>query len=83
MDAALADIRAHAYIDDIIIATNTWQTHLTVLSQVLQRCRDKNISLKLKKCHFSSAIIEYLGHTIGSGSILPQHAKVAAILEFP
>jgi len=53
------------------------------LAEVFHRCRQKNISLKLKKCCFSTATIDYLGHTISSGSILPQHAKVEAIMDFP
>lgn len=83
MDATLDDIDADAYIDDISIATDTWEAHLDILKQVFTRFREKNISLKLKKCRFSSATIDYLGSTIGSGSILPQHAKVQAILEYP
>ena len=83
MDATFADTPAKAYIDDVIIATDTWHEHISILSQVLSKCREKHISLKLKKCCFTSATIDYLGHTIGSGSILPQHAKVEAIMDFP
>ena len=83
MDATFADISARAYIDDVIIATETWQEHSSVLSTVLHRCREKKISLKLTKCCFTSAKLDYLGHNIGSGSILPQTAKVDAILDFP
>ena len=83
MDATFADISARAYIDDVIIATETWQEHLSILSTVLHRCREKKISLKLAKCCFTSTKLDYLGHNIGSGSILPQTAKVDAILDFP
>ena len=83
MDAILADIDADAYIDDISIATDTWQAHLDILKQVFTRFKEKNIFLKLKKCRFSSATIDYLGSTIGAGSIVPQHAKVQAILDYP
>ena len=83
MDATFADISARAYIDDVIIATETWQEHLSILSTVLHRCREKKISLKLAKCCFTSAKLDCLGHNIGSGSILPQTAKVDAILDFP
>ena len=63
MDATFADISARAYIDDIKIATEIWQEHLSVLSTVLHRCREKKISLKLAKC-FTSAKLDYLGHNI-------------------
>ena len=83
MDDTFKDTDAQAYIDDVLVATNTWDEHLALLSQVLSKCRDKKLTLKLKKCCFSSATLDYLGHTIGSGSIIPQHAKIEAVLNFP
>ena len=74
---------AVAYIDDIILAHDTWEEHISALEQVLKLCIQKKVSLKLEKCVFTSATLDYLGHTIGSGHILPQEAKVTAILNFP
>ena len=83
MDLILADLEACAYIDDLVIAHSDWNKHISTLKQVLQRCREKNVSLKLKKCHFTSAKLNYLGYQIGSGQILPQHSKMEAILSYP
>jgi hypothetical protein len=80
MDSVLHGLPATSYIDDIVVASNTWEEHLDALAQV---CLNKNIALKLRKCCFASASIDYLGHVIGSGSILPQTAKIDAILQFP
>ena len=37
----------------------------------------------MKKCHFATARLNYLGHRVGSGEILPQQVKVQSILDFP
>ena len=83
MDQILQGISAVAYIDDIILAHDMWEEHISTLEQVLKVCIQKKVSLKLEKCVFTSATLDYLGHTIGSGHILPQEAKVTAILNFP
>ena len=83
MDETLADKPAEAYIDDMAVADDDWDTHLKNLETILQVARSKNISLKWKKCHFGTAKLNYLGHQVGSGEILPQDLKVKAILDFP
>ena len=83
MDQMLQGTSAVAYIDDVILAHDTWEEHISALEQVLKLCIQKKVSLKLEKCVFTSATLDYLGHTIGSGHILPQEAKVTAILNFP
>lgn len=83
MDQTLQGTSAEAYIDDIVLAHDTWEEHIAALEQVLKICIQKNLSLNLEKCVFISATLDYLGHTIGSGHILPQEAKVTAILNFP
>lgn len=83
MDIILDKISATAYIDDFILAHDTWEEHMDTLEKVLQRSREKKLSLKLKKCKFTSAKLAYLGHVVGSGQILPQEAKVEAITSFP
>ena len=83
MDETLTGHPAEAYLDDMVLADNDWKTHLKNLESLLQLARKKKISLKWKKCHFATARLDYLGHRVGSGEILPQQAKVQSILDFP
>lgn len=53
MDLILADLEACAYIDDLVIAHSDWNKHISTLKQVLQRCREKNVSLKKVPFYFS------------------------------
>ena len=50
-----------AYLDDIIIFSNTWDDHLKHLKLVFDRTRQANLTLKKAKCVFASAEVEYLG----------------------
>ena len=83
MDEALKEDPAQSYLDDIALADQTWPEHLQHLRRVFQICRTKKISLKRAKCYFGNGKLNYLGHQVGSGEILPQDLKVKAILNFP
>ncbi|MBW0521516.1 hypothetical protein O181_061231 [Austropuccinia psidii MF-1] len=39
------------YIDDTIVLSETWETHLTRLERVLQKMVQVNMKISLKKCH--------------------------------
>jgi len=72
-----------AYLDDILIFSDSWQDHLAHIREVLKRIKSAGLTLKRKKCVFASAIVEYLGHTVGLGTVAPRMQKVEAILNFP
>ena len=70
-----------AYIDDIIIYSDTWVDHLTRLEKLLKALQNANLVVKLSKCTFVHAQVEYLGYVVGQGTIAPPHAKVKAICD--
>ncbi|MBW0502306.1 hypothetical protein O181_042021 [Austropuccinia psidii MF-1] len=41
------------YIDDIIVFSETWDSHLSRLERVLQEIVQVNMKISLKKCHFA------------------------------
>ncbi|MBW0567613.1 hypothetical protein O181_107328 [Austropuccinia psidii MF-1] len=41
------------HIDDIIIFSETWDSHLSRLERVLQKIVQVNMKISLKKCHFA------------------------------
>ena len=71
-----------AYLDDIIIFSDTWDDHLKHLELAFKRIRQANLTIKKAKCIFASAQVEYLGHVVGLGKVAPCSAKVDAILKF-
>jgi len=72
-----------AYLDDIIIFSDTWEEHLSHLRTVLSRIRAANLTLSPSNCCFAVAEVDYLGHHVGLGRVQPRAKKVQAVLDFP
>lgn len=56
-----------AYLDDIVVYSNTWEDHLTTLRVVLERLLKASLTLNLVKCEFGKATVTYLGKQVGQG----------------
>lgn len=72
-----------AYLDDIVIYSNTWEQHLQHIQEVLQRLQKAGLTVNSRKCAIAKTETEYLGFVIGNGVIKPQVGKVRAIAECP
>jgi hypothetical protein len=74
---------AAAYLDDVVIHSETWEDHLERLRRVLMELRRAGLTANPKKCHLALPEAKYLGFQVGRGLIRPQEKKVAAILSAP
>ncbi len=74
---------ASAYLDDIVIYSNTWENHLKHLETVFECLRSAGLTVNGAKCTFAKAETEYLGYVIGRGVIKLQIQKVQAIQSCP
>jgi hypothetical protein len=72
-----------AYLDDILIFSETWQDHVKHLRAVFTRIQNAGLTLNQEKCEFAVAEIDYLGHHIGLNKVQPREQKVTALLNFP
>ena len=70
---------ALAYLDDILIFSETFGDHIKHIEEVFIRLQQASLSLNRKKCHFVKQEIEYLGHLISGIGIRPNPEKVRAI----
>ncbi|XP_076830004.1 uncharacterized protein LOC143475987 [Brachyhypopomus gauderio] len=52
------------YLDDIVVFSSDFGSHLQRLEVVLARLKQYNLKLKLKKCRFFQSEVKYLGHVI-------------------
>ncbi|MBW0539261.1 hypothetical protein O181_078976 [Austropuccinia psidii MF-1] len=68
------------YIDDIIICSETWESHTSRLERVLQKIVQVNMKISLKKCHFAYSELKALGHVVSGLSLGIDKNKVAAVL---
>ena len=83
MDTELAlaelDHCAVAFIDDVLIWSETPEQHVKDVGAVLDMLRGCGLRAHPDKSIFGADVIEYLGHNLSPHGISPHHAKVAAI----
>ena len=81
MNAVLGDVRhfALAFVDDIIVFSETFEDHVEHLREVLNRLRKANLKLKISKCKFVKKQLNYLGHIISDEGISVDPEKVAVM----
>ena len=72
-----------AYIDDVLIFSQTLEEHLHHLSLVLDTVKKADLKLKLPKCKFFRKEVEFLGHLVTTEGLKPNHAHTTAVTEFP
>ena len=71
-----AEEYAAAYLDDLVIYSDTWEQHLVCLRGILQRLRRAGLTAKPSKCKIAAARCSYLGHIVGNGEVRPEIDKV-------
>ena len=71
---------ARAYIDDVLIVSNSYEEHLEQIKAVLSRLEKAGFRARVKKCFFARTELEYLGYWLTREGIQPQPKKVEAIL---
>jgi len=84
MDAVLAGLKWNSllvYIDDILIFSPTFESHLKDVETVFDRLAEANLQLKPTKCNFFQKELVYLGHLVTAEGLRPDPLKVKAILE--
>jgi transposase InsO family protein len=71
------------YLDDLIVYGATEEEYLHNLEKLLDRLRDKNVSLSPSKCRFGLRSVEYVGHTINENGISFSEEKRRKVFDFP
>ena len=82
INQALAGLQhTWAYLDDIVIATASFEEHLEALTKLLQRLSLTVCGLRLKrsKCSFAQYSIKYLGFKVSAEGIAVDDEKTSAI----
>ena len=68
------------FLDDILVYTNSWQEHVSVLNEVLLRLQEAGLTARPSKCNIGISSVDYLGHTISKDVVMPGDATVVKIL---
>ena len=72
-----------AYVDNIIIYSETFDRHIETLDRVLNLADQANLSLRVDKCEFAKPEVEFLGFIINGHEIRPTPANVSKVIGFP
>ena len=74
---------ASAYLDDILIYSETLEEHKSHVRQVLQKLSDNGLHLKPEKCQFFREEVKYLGLIIGREGIKMDSHKTDTVRDWP
>ena len=68
-----------SYIDDLIVFSSDWETHLRTLEELLKRLSEANLTARPSKCIFGASTVEFLGHDVGYDCITPNDDNLEKI----
>ncbi|GMF40664.1 unnamed protein product [Phytophthora fragariaefolia] len=68
------------YLDDCVVFSEDFPTHLVRLKQVLEHFRAAGFKLKIKKCNLGRDQVAFLGHIVTPSGILPNPEKAKAVM---
>jgi hypothetical protein len=72
----------YAYIDDVLIASNSEVEHEDHLRQLFQRLQEYGILINLSKCVFGATEVNFLGYCVSSEGTRPLESRVKAIKDY-
>ena len=84
MDTMLAGLDfATAYLDDILVKSNTIEEHQSFLKKIFGRIRKYGLKIKENKYGFLLEEIKYLGHVINKDGKKSEKSRAAEIKDMP
>ena len=86
MDVVLSGLEYNiclCYLDDILVFSSDFESHLIRLAQVFSRIRKANLKFNPNKCLFVLQEVTFLGFKITPEGQLSSEDKVKAIRNFP
>ena len=75
--------KAVAYVDDILIHSEHFTTHLHNLDLVFKAYERAGLKLNPRKCNFLQTEVDYLGHSVSAAGIQPQKEYLKVIESWP
>lgn len=71
------------YLDDIIVATPDFSTHLEVLGKIFERLLDAGLTVNKEKCEFVKNQLRYLGYIVDRYGLRPDPGKIESMVNYP
>jgi hypothetical protein len=74
------DLFCSAYIDNILIFSNTLAKHKQHIQLVLKAIEEAGLQLDIDKCKFHQTKVTYLGYIVSTDSVQIEPSKINTIL---
>jgi len=71
-----------AFIDDILVVTDTEEGHDELVEEVLRRLEENDLFVKPEKCKWKVREVEFLGVVIGPKEVEMQKEKIKEVLNW-
>ena len=71
------------FIDDILVATETWEEHLEIIKSLLNRLRETGLTARPSKCLIGYEKLKFLGHMVERHHLMPDEDKVDKLKHAP
>jgi hypothetical protein len=86
MEMCLGDLNIFElllYLDDVLLFSDTVETHLDRLDRVLTRLKSFDLKVKGKKCRFFQEKVQFLGHIVSQEGISVCPDKIEKVKNWP
>ena len=70
-------------MDDTILYTLTWQDHVIVLREVLERILKADVTARPSKCLIGAETLDFIAHHIGKGMIEVNEVNISKLRSAP
>ena len=77
------DVICVVYLDDILIYSSEVSDHWRHVRQVLQRLKEFQLYVNLKKCAFATTEVEFLGFVVSTEGVRMDEERIRTIKEWP
>ena len=71
------------YLDDVIVYSPDFDTHVRHLEAVFERLRSYGLKLRPDKCVLFQKQVKFLGHLVSSDGVAPDPDKIACVQSWP
>lgn len=71
------------YIDDIIVATGTFEKHIEILKKVYERLKNAGLTINFEKSQFCRSSLKFLGFLVDQFGLRTDPQKVSAVVDYP
>lgn len=75
--------RVFVFVDDVIIISNNFEQHISLLERVLDKLKAANLTINFEKSQFFRTKLKYLGYIVDSNGLNADPEKVESIMNYP